>query len=110
MSNVTDFKVIGTVALLGGLLLASTARASDAIRVSYGDLDVSSHPGVAELYARIRSAATLLCAQERGSACAARTLDYERCVRDTMAATVGSAGIPRLTALHRTQTGTRAAY
>ena len=110
MSNVTDFKLIGTVALLGGSLLASTARASDAVHISYSDLDVSTHPGVAELCARVRSAATALCAQERGSAGGARPLDYERCVRDTTAATVRGAGIPRLTALHRTQTGTRAVY
>jgi UrcA family protein len=110
MSVSIRLKVIGSVALLAGSLLASTARASDAIRVSFGDLDVSTHPGVTELYARVHSAATAICAQEQGSRSGAAPLDYDRCVRDTTAATVSSARIPRLTALHRTRTGTRAAY
>lgn len=101
---------VGALALVAGSVLASTACAADAILVSYSDLDVSTHPGVAELYTRIHSAAAASCAPERGRESGGVSADYDRCIRQTTAATVQAARIPRLTALHQTRTGSRYFY
>ena len=64
--------------------------------VSYGDLDLSTHDGVATMYARLEAAAK--------SACTGNESDSP-CVDHAVRQAVARIGAPRLVVLYETRTG-----
>jgi UrcA family protein len=72
--------------------------------VSYGDLNLQRHEGVATLYRRIQTAANLVCSQvnERPPQIALR---LRHCASDATTRAVSEVGVPALTTLHAQHTG-----
>jgi UrcA family protein len=95
------------VPVLAFLLSAycQAAAARQPVLVSYSDLDVSTHAGATEMYARVTAAAATACAPERDSRSGRSTVAYQLCVNATVASTVYRAAIPNLRALYQTRTG-----
>ena len=66
MTNLKNRSIAGSAALIATVLSMTVAVAplrAETVKVAYGDLDVSSEVGAAELEARIRRAAGKACGQ-----------------------------------------------
>ncbi len=95
---------------VAGVNPTNVARAADrsykaqpSLKVSFGDLDLTSSQGTATLYSRIRNAARTVCGPVD------RLLpddwwDWTRCVNDTIADAVAKVGDANLKAYHRIRT------
>jgi UrcA family protein len=94
-------------ASIAALSLAGTAFATETAefptaRVRYGDLNLSSDAGVANLYARLRGAAKQVCLYS-----SFRMTD-QGCVANALEVAVAKVGNERLQALHRQHSGVTA--
>ena len=92
-------------ALFGSFAAVSQAADAPSLMVKYQDLNVSNPQGAATLYARIQSAAAVVCGgfEDRGPALKALT---DACVHKAIADAVTQVGQPSLTALFNAKNGT----
>jgi UrcA family protein len=75
------------------------------MRIAFSDLDLSKPDDVAELYARINSAARLVCIDSSSPWDAGRIETIKRCHAAVVGDAVAQINVPKLTALHE-QKGT----
>lgn len=115
MSSISLHHRLCTASLLVGCALfgplaAAAPDATDApsITVSYADLDVARDAGARSLYARLRQAARHVCSAHDGRELQGR-LERRRCIGTALDGAVRSAGIDKVTALHRARAITLAA-
>lgn len=88
-------------ALAGAAYAASPGTAAPSMRVSYGDLNLTSEQGNKELYARLVSAAREVCGASQLDIRDLQSLGLERaCERQAVAAAVEHVRSPKLAALH----------
>jgi UrcA family protein len=111
MTTVIRSRTVIATALFGAVAfsftaLPATAANSDVpqISVKYGDLNVSSRPGAAALYTRIRSAAKSVCSQFDGPGIQAY-LQRDACISNAIAGAVIDVNNSALTAVYRAKTG-----
>jgi UrcA family protein len=108
-------KHFASVSLVSALSVCAVAQSTEyatvvakadfpAKTVSYGDLNLQRHEGIATLYRRIQTAANLVCSQvnERPPQVALRIRD---CASSATTRAVSEVGMPALTTLHAQQTG-----
>jgi UrcA family protein len=72
-----------------------------AIRIGFRDLDLSKANDVAELYARLKNAARLVCVDSSSPWDARRTESIKRCYSAVVDDAVAQINQPKLTALHQ---------
>jgi UrcA family protein len=80
----------------------ATVVAKTAVRartVSFADLNLQRHEGVATLYRRIRNAANLVC-YESGVPPIQSQLSVRKCTSNAIGRAVAQVGVPALVALH----------
>jgi len=88
-------------ALSGAAYAASPSTATASMRVSYGDLNLTSEQGNQELYVRIVSAARQVCGASQVDIRDLHSLGLERaCERQAVATAVGRVNSPKLAALY----------
>jgi UrcA family protein len=88
-------------ALAGAAYAASPDTASASVRVSYGDLNLTSEQGSKELYARIVSAAREVCGASQVDIRDLSSLESERaCERRAVATAVDQVHSPKLAAIY----------
>ncbi|HEY4644773.1 MAG TPA: UrcA family protein [Steroidobacteraceae bacterium] len=81
---------------------AATARSGEsAMRIGFSDLDLSKTDDVAELYARIKNGARLVCVDSSSPWDAKRTESIKRCYSAVLDDAVAQINQPKLTALHQ---------
>jgi len=109
----TQSKTIASI--LAGSLVAFTLSAAPALAaeagdpltktIVYGDLNLNTADGARVLYARIRSAAHVVCAPFDGRELS-RQIRWQACYDQAMASAVAQIDKPQLTALHTDKTRT----
>ena len=79
----------------------TTAAPVKSVTVNYADLNLNTSAGVDALYARLRTASRSVCdvGQRRSLI---DVMVSRSCFREVLAAAVGNANVPTLTARHRT--------
>ena len=80
---------------------ASTATNVEQITVHFGDLNIDQTTGAVVLYRRIRHAAERVCGEREVPGSRVVSLDWRRCVADSIDRAVASLDRPALTAYHR---------
>jgi len=102
LKNATALVSLAAALLVGALVHAPSAAAGvpHAVVVRYGDLDLARSADAARLYARIVTAAKVVCAPE-DNRLLLQVAGTRACVRETVDATVAHVGLPQLTAYHR---------
>jgi UrcA family protein len=98
--NMKSIKFLLPIAALALSAVATAAtRADDRIVVKYGDLNLASEAGVANLLSRIRNAAESVCGQQETRILALRG-HYVACVEEAVSRTVAAVDDARLTSFH----------
>jgi len=72
------------------------------IVVTFGDLNLDTHDGVATLYARLEAAAKIACSAHAGTSTPARIAS---CIDYSLRQAVSQIGAPRLVVLYETRSG-----
>jgi UrcA family protein len=96
-------RIAACIALVSVTGLAFGAAISDdppQRTVSYADLNLSNTAGAAALYARIKSAARVVCEPQLNRELAMNT-NYKRCVDEAIGRAVADVNAPVLVALYR---------
>ena len=83
-----------------GVAGASTVRELPSVVVKYGDLNLDTNDGVAQLHARLRKAALEVCSQLDSRVLGLRE-QYETCVSGAVTQSVAKVDNARLTSFHR---------
>ena len=83
-----------------GVAGASTVRELPSVVVKYGDLNLDTNDGVAQLHARLRKAALEVCSQLDSRVLGLRE-QYQACVSGAVTQGVAKVDDPRLTSFHR---------
>ncbi len=110
----TTYRLHGAIAavLFGASALGLTAMPAAAdsfdsplqVTVKFADLDISRSQGAAVLYGRIRTAARNVCSPlDRGDPL--ENIEFNSCVRQSIADAVSAVNAPALTAVHAAKTG-----
>jgi UrcA family protein len=94
-----SFFGVSSMALADQEATAKTAESS--MRIAFSDLDLSKPDDVAELYARIKSGARLVCIDSSSPWDAKRTETIQRCYSAVVDDAVAQVNQPKLTALHQ---------
>ena len=109
MSNRTGIWIKAALLLLAGAWqcaalaapAVSTAANVEQITVHFGDLNIDQTTGAVILYRRIRHAAERVCGERELPGSRVVSLDWRRCVADSIDRAVISVDRPALTAYHR---------
>ena len=102
LSKSATLALVGTLALVcavPGAALAETSPQSLSKSVAYGDLDLDSPAGARELYARLRTAANVVCKPFRSLALG--NSGFRECYDDALAKAVTQINKATLTKLYR---------
>jgi len=84
---------------IGGFANASVPKDLPSVVVKYHDLSLNSRAGVANLHARLRSAAEQVCSPLNSRVLGLRE-EYEHCVTDALAQSVAAVGNQNLRQYH----------
>jgi UrcA family protein len=82
---------------------------SESIEVRYGDLDLDTAAGIAELYARLKNAAERVCGTGYKPQVLFLAHSWRTCVKAALEQGIAAVDRPALTAYHATQSGPRVA-
>jgi len=94
-------KLLPVAALvLSGLATAGIRQDVPSVVVKYGDLNLGTKAGIANLHSRIRNAAQYVCSPLDNRVLGLRE-QYERCVLDAVTESVAAVGNPDLINYHR---------
>lgn len=111
MTTASRFRTVVATAFFGAVasgfvVLPAVADGSDVAQmtVKYGELNISNPQGTAALYARIRSAAKIVCSQFDGRGIDAY-LQREACVNKAILGAVTNVNSPALSALYSAKIG-----
>jgi UrcA family protein len=105
MNNIS--KYVATIGLLAAAFAAVAAGPTivTTSKVHYGDLNLESQEGVAQLYSRLNHAARSVCINPGSSFGLAQKGAERQCVRDAIANAVSKVNKPQLTAYYRAKAG-----
>jgi UrcA family protein len=85
---------------MSGLATASTPKDLPSVVVRYGDLNLDTKAGIANLHSRLRYAAEQVCSPFNSRVLGLRE-QYEICVSDAIKQSVAAVGNPNLSIYHR---------
>jgi len=86
-------------------VVAPAIADAPAIRIAYGDLNLSTPAGIDQLYSRIKHAAAQYCEPTRVSTGTRLNPTYDSCVKDAIAMTVQKVNVKGLSTLHADRSG-----
>src|SRR5579863_3364645 len=103
---------LAALAYAPGAAQAQTASNPDqvSVRISYGDLDLSSQTGAREMIGRIDNAARVICGEPSSNADLSGWAQQRACAQSTVSDAVASLGNPTVTALNDQRRGEGASF